>query len=92
MTTPEPEWERSRWLQMLTDEGKLWMETSSPEEIRDEVQKHPDWPVYRIYKRVTTEYERRPVTPEELAADCADEDEWYRKALGRRAAEAAGTP
>lgn len=83
MTDTEPDWERTRWLQMLDDEGKLWMETSSPAEIRSEVEKHPDWPVYRIYKRVTTEYEQRPVATDELAADCGSEDDWYRKALGR---------
>jgi hypothetical protein len=77
------DWERSRWLQMLTDDGAVWMETSSPGEVRREVEKHPDWRVYRLYKRGADEYERRPITLEELAADCAAEAEWYRKALGR---------
>lgn len=76
------EWERSRWLQMLDSDGVLWMETSSPREVRSEAEQHPDWPVYRLYRRGESEYERRPVTPEELAAACAAEDEWYRKALG----------
>ncbi|MEV4127077.1 hypothetical protein [Nocardia sp. NPDC049707] len=76
-------WERTRWLQMLTDEGVLWMETSSAGEVRQEALKHPDWPVYRVYKRVTTEYEGRPVSLDELAADCVAEDDWYRKALRR---------
>ncbi|WP_433568131.1 hypothetical protein ACQP1O_43025 (plasmid) [Nocardia sp. CA-151230] len=77
------QWERSRWLQMLDSDGALWMETSSPGEVRDEAEQHPDWPVYRLYKRGESEYERRLITREELDADCAYEDEWYRKALGR---------
>lgn len=82
MTDSTEEWERSRWLQVLTDDGELWMETSSPGEVRTEAKKHPEWPVYRLYKR-GEEYERRPITSEELDADCAAEDEWYRTALGR---------
>lgn len=78
------EWERSRWLQMLDDTGRLWMETSSPGEVRREVAERPDWPVYRLYKRAETEYERRPITLDELDADCASEDEWYRNALAER--------
>lgn len=76
----EPDWERSRWLQMLDGGGALWMETSSPGEVRTEVEQHPEWPVYRLYRR-GEEYERRLITAEELAADCVAEDEWYRKAL-----------
>lgn len=74
------EWERSRWLQMRDGDGEVWMETSSPGEVRSEAEKHPEWPVYRLYMR-GEECERRPVTPEELEADCAHEDEWYRRAL-----------
>ena len=77
----ETDWERTRWLQMFDSDGGLWAETSSPGEVRTEAQEHPDWPVYRLYRR-GDEYERRPVTPQELDADCAAEDEWYRKALG----------
>lgn len=76
------EWERSRWLQMLDANGAVWIETSSPAEVRTEAEQHPDWPVYRLYMR-GEKYKRRPLTPEELDADCANEDEWYRKALGR---------
>lgn len=57
------------------------METSSPGEVRTQAQQHPEWPVYRLYRH-GEEYERRPITPEEPEADCAHEDEWYRRALG----------
>lgn len=78
------DFERTRWLQMLYDGGKIWMETSSPSEIRREAERYPDRPVYRLYKRGESEYERRPITSEELDADCAYEAEWYRKALEAR--------
>lgn len=75
------DWERSRWLQMWDGDGVLWMETSSPREVRTQVRQHPEWPVFRLCK-CGEEYERRPITLEELEADCVAEAEWYRRARG----------
>lgn len=66
---------------MWDGDGVLWMETSSPSEVRTQVRQHPEWPAFRLYQ-CGEEYERRLITLEELEADCVAEAEWYRKALG----------
>lgn len=73
---PPVEFKRCRWLRIMKD-GELWMETSSPSEIRSELREHPELSASRLWERETTEFEWRPVTAEELAADCEAEDRFY---------------
>jgi hypothetical protein len=74
-----PAWERQRWLRLPAPDGRVWMETSSPREIRDGLATHPDHTVLRLWRREWMEQEWRPVTPAELEADCVAEAEFYRK-------------
>jgi hypothetical protein len=49
-------WDAGRWYRVLDDDGKLWMETSDPQEARDEAIKTG----YRLERLwVRTEYEWR---------------------------------
>ena len=53
------EWQPTRWYRIMQPDGGLWMETSDPEEARDEAER-TGRPLQRLWSR--TESEWRPVT------------------------------
>lgn len=54
------EWTAGRWYRILDPNGKLWMETSDPEEVFTEAGA-TGWPVLRQWRREETEWRREPV-------------------------------
>lgn len=56
------EFEPGRWYRINQPDGRLWMETSDPDEVFRESAKS-GWPVERLWER--TEYEWRPAEPTE---------------------------
>lgn len=85
------EWARTRWIRLCQPSGESWCETSSPSDIANEVNDHPDWPApQRLYTRTVAdpgiiphgsiEHDWRDITPGELAEDVMREAEFYRRA------------
>jgi len=60
------EWQPGRWYRIREPEtGKLWMETSDPDEAFDESER-TGWPVLRQWRREDTEW--RPATRDQSRA------------------------
>ncbi|WP_157107476.1 hypothetical protein [Nocardia grenadensis] len=55
-------WTPTRWYRILQPDGSLWMETSDPEEAREESAR-TGWPVERMYEHVGQQWRIEEVQP-----------------------------
>jgi hypothetical protein len=57
------EWQPGRWYRINSPEGKLWMETSDPDEARAEARR-TGWPLLRQWRREDNEWRPETVSRE----------------------------